>query len=262
MIGFIGGGKMAEALIKGITGHGKKDIFVSEPLETRRSYLETSYGIKATTSNKEVAVACSIIILAVKPQNMAAVLDEIADYTTEDKTVVSIAAGITLAFLQEKLKTRKLVRVMPNTPAIVQEGMSVMSLCECFSERDIAAVREIFMSVGKVLTLPEKYMNAVTALSGSGPAFIALFTEALIEAGLQMGLAGEHSAELALQTLTGTARLLETGISPEQLRIMVTSPGGTTAAGLKAFEEKGFKNIVADALSAALKRAEELGRGN
>ncbi len=262
MIGFIGGGKMAEAMIKGITGQGNRNIVVSEPLEERRRYLETSYMIKTSASNKEVADTCSIIILAVKPQNMAAVLDEITGSITEDKTVVSIAAGITLAFLKEKLKTKKLVRVMPNTPAIVQEGMSVLSLCECFSERDIAAVREIFMSVGKVLTLPEKYMNAVTALSGSGPAFIALFTEALIAAGVQMGLAAEHSSELALQTLIGAAKLLETGMSPEQLRIMVTSPGGTTAAGLKAFEEKGFINIVADALDAALKRAEELGSRN
>jgi pyrroline-5-carboxylate reductase len=262
MTGFIGGGKMAEALIKGITGQGGKDIFVSEPLLERRRYLENSYGIRTTPSNKEVAESCGIIILAVKPQNMAAVLDEIADSIPEEKTVVSIAAGITLAFLQKKLKTRKLVRVMPNTPAIVQEGMSVLSLCECFSERDIAAVREIFMSVGKVLTLPEKYMNAVTALSGSGPGFIALFTEALIEAGLQIGLAGDNASMLAIQTLIGTAKLLETGIPPEQLRIMVTSPGGTTAAGLKLFDERGLKSIVADALRAAVKRAEELGGAN
>ncbi len=262
MTGFIGGGKMAEALIKGMAGQGKKDILVAEPLEERRLWLENSYGVRTTGANKEVAKSCGIIILAVKPQNMAAVLDEIADSIAEDKTVVSIAAGITLAFLQERLKTRKLVRVMPNTPAIVQEGMSVLSLCECFSESDIAAVREIFMSVGKVLTLPEKYMNAVTALSGSGPAFVALFAEALTEAGVKMGLGGENASVLALQTLVGTAKLLESGMSPEQLRVMVTSPGGTTAAGLKIFEEKGLKNIVADVLQAAVKRAEELGSRN
>jgi pyrroline-5-carboxylate reductase len=259
MTGFIGGGKMAEALIKGLMSRGSRNVLVSEPLEERRRYLETSYGIKTCASNKEVAGACNTIILAVKPQNMAAVLDEIAGSISEDKTVVSIAAGITLAFLQKNLKTKKLVRVMPNTPAIVQEGMSVMSLCECMSERDISEVRDIFMSVGKVLTLPEKYMDAVTALSGSGPAFIALFTEALISAGVRMGLSEDHAAELALQTLSGTSRLLDTGMTPEKLREMVTSPGGTTAAGLKTFEEKGLKNIVTDALQAALKRAEELG---
>ncbi|HXW67980.1 MAG TPA: pyrroline-5-carboxylate reductase [Dissulfurispiraceae bacterium] len=262
MIGFIGGGKMAEALIKGISSKGNNNIFVSEPLQERRLFLQSEYRIKSTASNKEVADACRIIILAVKPQNMAAVLDDIAASITGENIVVSIAAGITLTFLRERLKTGKLVRVMPNTPALVQEGMSVLSLCECFSEQDITAVREIFMSVGKVLTLPEKYMNAVTALSGSGPAFIALFTEALVAAGHRMGLAREHATELALQTLIGTARLLETGMPPEKLREMVTSPGGTTAAGLKTFEERELKNIVADALQAALKRAEELGGGN
>ncbi|MDI6729629.1 MAG: NAD(P)-binding domain-containing protein, partial [Thermodesulfovibrionales bacterium] len=161
MIGFIGGGNMAEAIIKGVKGQEsgvRRDILVSEPREDRRKYLQQTYGIKTTGSNKEVASSCNIIILAVKPQNMAVVLDEIADLITEDKTVVSIAAGITLSYLQSKLKTKKLIRVMPNTPAIVQEGMSVMSLCECFSDRDIAIVRDIFMSVGKVLTLPEKYI--------------------------------------------------------------------------------------------------------
>ncbi|MBA4348637.1 MAG: pyrroline-5-carboxylate reductase [Thermodesulfovibrio sp.] len=267
MIGFIGGGNMAEALIKGIIQSSEfrvqsetKDILVSEPREERRGYLEYAYGIKTTQSNKEVASSCSIIILAVKPQNMADVLDEISGLITDEKTVVSIAAGITLPYLQSKLKTKKLIRVMPNTPALVQEGMSVISLCECIPDKDIAPVRDIFMSIGRVLTLPEKYMNAVTALSGSGPAFIALFVEAMIESGIKMGLSSENAAELSVQTLSGTAALLDTGMPPEKLREMVTSPGGTTAAGLKIFEEKGFRNIVTDAILSAQKRAEELGR--
>lgn len=260
MIGFIGGGNMAEALIKGMTSQGMRDIIVSEPREERRNYLERSYGIKTTHLNKEVVSLCNIIILAVKPQNMAAILDEITDIVTEEKTVVSIAAGITLSYLQSKLRTKRLVRVMPNTPAIVQEGMSVISLCECFSDTEMATVREIFMSVGKVLVLPEKYMNAVTALSGSGPAFIARFAEAMIESGTAMGLSGDNAAELAIQTLIGTARLLETGMPPDGLREMVTSPGGTTAAGLKVFEEKKLFDLVKDALRAAMRRSEELGR--
>lgn len=259
MIGFIGGGNMAEALIKGMTSRGRRDILVSEPREERRRFLEQAYGVRTTPSNREAAAECSPVILAVKPQNMGAVLDEISDDVTEDKTVVSIAAGITLSFLQERLRTRKLVRVMPNAPAIVQEGMSVLSLCECLLDGEIAAVREIFLSVGRALTLPEKYMNAVTAVSGSGPAFIALFTEAMRDAGIRLGLAEEHAGELAVQTLLGTARLLETGMSPEKLREMVTSPGGTTAAGLKVFEEGGLRDITAGALLAALERAEELG---
>ncbi len=263
MIGFIGGGNMAEALIKGAVSSQRSavsSLLVSEPREDRRKYLEQTYGIKTTESNKEVVSSCNVVILAVKPQNMAAVVDEIADLITEDKTIVSIAAGITLSYLQSKLKTKKLIRVMPNTPAIVQEGMSVMSLCECFSDKDIAIVRDIFMSVGKVLTLPEKYINAVTAVSGSGPAFVALFVEAMIAAGEKMGLSRDNASELAIQTFIGTARLLDTGMPPEKLREMVTSPGGTTAAGLKIFEEKGFKDIVYDALYAAKKRAEDLSK--
>lgn len=259
MTGFIGGGNMAEALIKGMTAQGMKDILVSEPRAERQRYLEQAYGIRTTSSNKEAASLCSIIILAIKPQNMADVLEEITDEITDGKTVVSIAAGITLSYLQSKLKTKKLIRVMPNTPALIQKSMSVMSLCECFDDRDISIVKEIFMSVGNVITLPEKYMDAVTALSGSGPAFFTFFVDALIEGGIRIGLSREHALELAVQTLIGTAALLETGMSPERLMEMVTSPGGTTAAGLKVLEEKGLKGIVADTLLAAMKRAEELG---
>jgi pyrroline-5-carboxylate reductase len=263
MIGFIGGGNMAEAIIKGIRGKGqgaRKEIIVSEPREERRKQLEQLYRIKTTHSNREVTSSCNIIILAVKPQTMPLVIDEIASAVTDEKTVVSIAAGITLSYLQSRLNTKKLVRVMPNTPALVQKGMSVMSLCECFSDKEIAVVRDIFMSVGTVLTLPEKYMNAVTALSGSGPAFLALFVESMTEAGIRMGLSKDNASELAIQTFIGTSALLDTGMTPDKLRAMVTSPGGTTAAGLKVFEEKGLMGLVADALLAAQKKAEELGR--
>ncbi|MBI4654160.1 MAG: pyrroline-5-carboxylate reductase [Nitrospirae bacterium] len=258
---------MAEAMIKGMCQSVKvskcqSKILVSEPREDRRKYLEQSYGVKTTSSNKDAASLCNIIILAVKPQNMETVLDEIKDLVNEDKTVVSIAAGITLSYLQSKLKTKKLIRVMPNTPALVQEGMSVISLCECFSDTDILTVREIFMSIGKVITLPEKYMDAVTALSGSGPAFIAFFIEAMIEAGVKMGLNRDNASELTIQTLIGTAKLLKTGMPAEKLREMVTSPGGTTAAGLKVFNEKGLKDIVVSAIEAATNRAKELGKTN
>lgn len=255
---------MAEALIKGMLQSSKfkvqLDILVSEPKEERREYLEKAYGVKTTASNREAAASGNIIVLAVKPQNMAGVLEEIADLATHEKTIVSIAAGITLSYLQARLQAKKLVRVMPNTPALIQKGMTVMAFCEGFDERDITIVREIFMSIGKVLTMPEKYMNAVTALSGSGPAFFAFFLEAMIEAGVSMGLGREQASELAIQTFTGTAGLLDTGMSPAGLREMVTSPGGTTAAGLKAFEDKGLKSLTIDAVNAALARAEELGR--
>jgi pyrroline-5-carboxylate reductase len=264
-IGFIGGGNMAEALIKGMIQSSRfkvQDIFVSEPREERRRYLQQSYGIKTTGSNKEVVSSCGIIILAVKPQNMDTVLDEIGGVITEEKTIVSIAAGITFAYLSSRLKTKKLIRVMPNTPALVQEGMTVISLCECFSDPSVPVVREIFMSIGEVITLPEKYMDVVTALSGSGPAFIALFIEAMIDEGIKRGLSRENAIILTTQTFLGTARLLETGITPQKLREMVTSPGGTTAAGLEVFEKQGFMNIISDAIEAAINRAKELGKGS
>lgn len=259
-IGFIGGGKMAEAMIQGMTSHGMKDILVSELVEERREYLSKSFSIETTDSSKELASSCRIIILAVKPQNMEAVVEDIKEIVTEEQTVVSIAAGIKLDYLSSKLKTKKLIRVMPNTPALVQEGMSVISLCECFSDNDIAVVRDILMSIGKVVTLPEKYMDAVTALSGSGPAFIALFIEAMVEGAKNVGLNEADALTLAVQTVLGTSKLLDSGMGPARLREMVTSPGGTTAAGLAVFDEKKFKDTVKAAIIAARNRSEELGR--
>lgn len=267
MIGFIGGGNMAEAIIKGMVQSlrfgfqgSKKDIFVSEPREERSKYLEHTYGIKTVSDNKKIAENCSVVIFAVKPQDMDKVISEVFDFISEDKTVVSIAAGITLSYLSARLKTRKIIRVMPNTPALVQEGMSVVSMCECIKDKDMGVIKDIFMSIGKVLVLPEKYMDAVTALSGSGPAFFAYLIEAMIEGAVKMGLRQEDATALAIQTLLGTAKLLDTGLSPAKLREMVTSPGGTTAAGLKVFEEKRLKEIVSSAIEEATKRAKELGR--
>lgn len=260
MIGFIGGGNMAEAILKGILGRYGKEIMVSEPRDDRRAYLEKTYHIKTASDNKEVAKNCSIVIFAVKPQDMDNVIAEVSDFISEDKTVISIAAGITLSYLSARLKTRKMVRVMPNTPALIQEGMSVMSMCECIHDKDIGVIKDIFMSIGKLLVLPEKYMDAVTALSGSGPAFFAYFIEAMIEGSVKMGLGKDDATALAVQTLLGTARLLDTGLTPSKLREMVTSPGGTTAAGLKLFEERKFKEVVSSAIEAATKRAKELGK--
>lgn len=277
MIGFIGGGNMAEAFIKGMTKKAERrtqkaevkdkntkrsenKIIVSEPLEERRKYIEQTYRVNTTASNKEVVNRSDIIFLAVKPQNIEDVLREISALINERKTIVSIAAGITLSYLESKLGTKKIIRVMPNTPAIVQEGMSVMSLGETSFGSELEAVRIILESVGRVLILPEDLMNAVTALSGSGPGFIAFYVEAIIETGEAMGLSRDDALRLSVQTLLGTAKLLDSGMPPDKLRKMVTSPGGTTEAGLKMFEEKGLKGIITEGLNAARKRAEELGR--
>jgi len=260
MIAFIGGGNMAEALIRGISQKGFRDIIVSEPKEERRAYLRDRFSIRTTPDNKEAVKEAEIVVLAIKPQVMEDVLTEIGGLISEEKTAVSIAAGITLGYLGSKIRTKKLVRAMPNIGALVQESMTVLSLCECFSDSDIRVVRDIFMSVGKVITLPEKYINAVTALSGSGPAFIALFLESMIEAGAGLGLDRDTASELAIQTLIGTSRLLAEGITPSKLREMVTSPGGTTEAGLRVFRERSIGSIVGEALKEAEKRAKELAR--
>ena len=260
MIGVIGGGNMAEAMIKGMLRSNLKDIIISEPRHERREYLEYAYHIKTTPNNSDVIRQCSIVILAVKPQNMDDVTAEISGAVSNDTIIVSIAAGVTLSYLTSQLKTTKIIRVMPNTPALVQEGMSVLALCEDITDSEMATVRDIFLSFGKVLVLPEKYLDAVTALSGSGPAFIALFVEAMIDAGVKMGITEEDALKLSRQTLLGTAKLLETGIPPAKLREMVTSPGGTTAAGLKVFGEKDFYGLIFQVIRAATERSKELGR--
>ncbi len=260
MIGFIGGGNMAEAMIKGLLKSNIRDIMVSEPRNDRLLYLKNTYNLKTTPDNKEIVKNCNIFIIAVKPQNIEEVTTEISDLISKDHIIISIAAGISLSYLTSKLKTSRVIRVMPNTPALVQEGISVLSMCECIHDQEMGVIRDIFMSIGKVMVLPEKYMDAVTALSGSGPAFFALFIEYMIDGGVKIGLNKDISSGLAIQTFIGTAKLLESGMSPETLRVMVTSPGGTTAAGLKVFEEKGFKDIVLDVLLAAKNRSEELGR--
>jgi pyrroline-5-carboxylate reductase len=259
MIGFVGGGKMAEALIKGLVSHGNSNICVSDRLEERRCFLERTYNIKTTAMNADVVALCDLIILAVKPQDMPDLLDEITSVVTEKKVIVSIAAGLTLDFFKKKLRTKKIIRVMPNIPVIVQEGFCAMSFDDHVDSVDIALVTDLISTVGSYAILPEEQMNAISALSGCGPAFISLFVESLIHAGGQMGIDKDVAHVAAVQTLVGTAKLICDGMSPEALRVMVTSPGGMTAAGLADFEKNGLKDIVVQALCAAQKKGVELG---
>ncbi|MBF0472283.1 MAG: pyrroline-5-carboxylate reductase, partial [Nitrospirae bacterium] len=188
MIGFIGGGNMAGALIKGLISTGVKDIIVSEPDTSRCNYLIKEFGVIAVSDNKKAASTSDILILAVKPQIIKGILDEIKGSLNDNTIIVSIAAGITLSLLKKKLMKQKIVRIMPNTPALVLEAMSVISFSEGMSIIDQNEVIKLFKSAGKVLVLPENQMNAVTALSGSGPAFIAYFTQAMIQGGITQGL--------------------------------------------------------------------------
>lgn len=258
MIGFIGGGNMAEALIRGLVKEGKKNIIVSEPVDERRRYLENCYGVKTTHSNTEAVNLSEIIVLAVKPQNIKEVLEEIKDTVSERHTVVSIAAGIPLEFIQKYLKTDKLIRAMPNLAAIVGEAITVLALCECLEMKIIAPVRDIFMSVGKVITLPENYMNLVTALSGSGPGFLCYIVEQFIDVATELGFAEDIAKELIVQTFIGTAKLLDSGLPPDKIRQKVTSPGGTTEAGLKVLSQGSLREIFLKTIQEATKRAQQL----
>lgn len=260
MIGFIGGGNMAEALIRGLIKEGKRELIVSEPIEERRRYLEKCYGIKTTSSNKELVNMVDIIVLAVKPQNIIEVLSEIRDSVTDRHTVVSIAAGIPLNLIKNYLKTDKLIRAMPNLAAIVGESMTVLALCDCLEMKIVAPVRDIFMSVGKVITLPEPYMNFVTALSGSGPGFFCYILEQFIDVATEMGFSEDIASELLIQTFIGTAKLLDSGLPPDRIRKKVTSPGGTTEAGLKILSENCLRETILKTVQAATKRAEELSK--
>lgn len=258
MIGFIGGGNMAEAIIRGVVKEGRRDIIVSEPIDERRSYLQKCYGVKTTPSNKEVVNLSEIIVIAVKPQNIKEVLEEIKEEVNEKHTIVSIAAGIPLKLIQQYLKTDKLIRAMPNLAATVGESMTVLALCECLEMRVVAAVRDIFMSIGKVLTLPETYMNLVTAISGSGPGFLCYIVEQLIDVAIEKGFAEDIARELVVQTFVGTAKLLDSGLPPDKIRQKVTSPGGTTEAGLKILSDGQLREILKKTIDTAAKRAEEL----
>lgn len=264
-VGFLGAGNMAEAIIHGLIDSGRvkaSEIMASDKNIERLNVIVEGYGIEGQSKNFEVARRSDIIILAVKPQVMVAVLDDIRDEIDSDKLVVSIAAGITIASLASRLgKGAKIVRVMPNTPALVLEGASAICAGEGVSDEERKVALSIFEAVGKVVTVDDEgLMDAVTGLSGSGPAFVYTFIEALSDAGVKAGLPRDVANELAGQTVYGAARtVMELKRHPAELRDMVTSPGGTTIAGMSKLEEKGFRAAVIAAVEAATKRSKELG---
>lgn len=263
-IGFVGGGRMAEALILGITKAGligAAEIHVAEPDRQRRDFLAAA-GVCVYQKASEMAGRCSTLILAVKPQVMGVVLSELRPQLNDNHLLISIAAGISINFLEEGLAGCgcRIIRVMPNTPALIQEGASALSAGKRAGEQEMARARRIFDAVGKTVVLGENHMDAVTGLSGSGPAYVFTFIEALIDAGLKVGLARGDAEVLALQTILGSVKLaMATNEHPAQLRAMVTSPGGTTIAGLHKLESAGFAGIIMDAVEAATLRSKELG---
>ncbi len=263
-IGFIGGGNMAEALIKGLT-QGMVDsarIQVAEPDSRRREYLVERYGVKVAQENHLVAADCDMLIFAVKPQLASAVLAGIADVITTEKLCISIMAGISALTIESAFQIPvRVVRAMPNTPAVALQGATAIAQGSFASSQDMDAALSIFKLVGKCWQVEERLLDAVTGLSGSGPAYVMTFVEALSDAGLKNGLPRDTAYGLALQTVLGTACLMaETGDHPAVLREKVTSPGGTTIAGLQALEVGGFRGTVMRGVDAATARSAELGK--
>lgn len=264
-IGFLGGGQMAEALIKGLLAAGlagAKQILAVDPASERRQVLADKYGVMAAADGAELA-DCRIVVLAVKPQVMGKVLAHNLQNLNGGQVVISIAAGISLDYLESFLGSRecRLVRVMPNTPALVMEGASALCGGARTTDADLDCARRIFEAVGSCVVLSEAEMDAVTGLSGSGPAYVFSFIEALIDGGVKVGLARPVAEKLALQTVLGSVRLAQSnGAHPAVLRAMVTSPGGTTIAGLHELERAGFQGTIMDAVEAATERSRELGR--
>lgn len=265
-IGFIGAGNMAEALIKGLLKAEfitPTNIFASDVREERLTYLNGLYKINISTSNVDIVKQCDIIIFAVKPQKMNTVISEIATYTYNTKLIISIAAGFTIKKIQDIFEKKvRVIRAMPNTPALVLEGATGLSKNNDATDNDIKLSIKIFRAVGKVVVVDEELMDAVTGLSGSGPAYIFLIIDSLADAGVKMGLSRDMASELAVQTVLGSAKLvLETGKHPSQLKDMVTSPGGTAISGIHTLEEGGLRTTIINAVEAATKRSKELGRG-
>jgi pyrroline-5-carboxylate reductase len=263
-VGFVGGGNMAEAIIKGLLAGGvpSSAIAVAEPVEERREYLHARYAVDVHSDCSEVVSSAGVIVLAVKPQVSGDVLDEIASVDFQGKLFVSIMAGVKTGTIEAVLKKpASVVRVMPNTPALVLAAASVISPGAHATVEDLSLVREIFDLLGSTSQTDEKLLDAVTGLSGSGPAYVFTFIEALSDAGVKNGLPRDVAARLAAQTVFGSAKMvLETGEHPAVLREKVTSPGGTTIAGLHVLEREGFNGIVMTAVEEATKRSVELGK--
>jgi pyrroline-5-carboxylate reductase len=265
-VGFLGAGQMATALAAGWARAGLLDIGRSraaDPVPAAREKFEQATGVRAVGTNAEVAGA-DLLVLAVKPQVMPAVLAEVRPHVAPRHVVVSIAAGVTLTTLADGLGAgTRLVRVMPNTPCLVGASASGYAAGPAATAEDVALVGRLFAAVGRAFALPERLLDAVTGLSGSGPAFVYVLIEALADGGVRVGLPRDVAQALAAQTVLGSARMvLETGQHPGALKDGVASPGGTTIAGLHALERAGFRAALMDAVEAATKRAEELGKSH
>ena len=264
-VGFLGAGNMGEAMIRGMLQAGlvpAGSVFASDPQRERLAHIAKQYGIRGVSSNAELVREADVVVLAVKPQIMASVLAEIAPAVDARKLCISVAAGVATLTIRSHLgRPVRLIRVMPNTPALVLEGVTAIARADGLEPGDLETVQELFGAVGKAVLLDEDALDAVTGLSGSGPAYVAIVIESLADGGVKMGLDRATAMTLAAQTVLGSAKLiLETGVHPGQLKDMVSSPGGTTIAGISALEEGGVRRTFISAVERATLRSRELGR--
>ena len=265
-IGFIGAGNMAEAMIGGLIRGNHvpaTKIAASDPRKERIEELRKQFGIDVTTVNREIVERSGLVVLSVKPQIMDKILREVGEHMKPGTLVVSIAAGVDTATIEEAVAAGvRVVRAMPNTPALVGAGATAIAAGKHASETDLATAKAMFDAVGITVELDESHLDAVTGLSGSGPAYIFLILEALSDAGVKVGLSRRNATRLAAQTVMGSAKMLiDTDEHPGKLKDMVTSPGGTAIAGLHTLEEGGLRTTLINAVETATKRARELGRG-
>jgi pyrroline-5-carboxylate reductase len=263
-IAFLGAGQMAEALLRGLLRAEAPPhrLYASDVIPARLDYLASELGIQVCPTNPEALAQAEVAVIAVKPQDAPGLLADMQHGVHPGHLVVSIAAGVKLATIEAVLPDSvPVIRVMPNTPAFVSEGMTVLARGRHATPEHEAVARRIFEPVSRVLVLPESKMDAVTALSGSGPGFVAVLIEALADGGVAAGIPRDVALLLATQTVLGTARLaLERGLHPAVIKDMVASPAGTTIAGLTVLEEAGVRGALINAVLAATRRSEELGR--
>jgi len=263
-IGFIGAGNMAEALIGGLLHENRfppSRLIASDIDQTRITWVRQTYNIEVVSDNRQVADSVDILVLAVEPQILDAVLSEITGKVRDGTLVVSVVAGYPIARIARCMPaTAKIIRSMPNTPSLIREGVTAMAHDENLSENDVTAARALFEPIGKVVRVDERALDAVTGLSGSGPAYVYVLIEALADGGVKMGLPRATAQLLAAQTVAGAARMvLESREHPGKLKDRVASPGGTTIAGLHELERGCLRATLISAVEAATKRSSELG---
>jgi pyrroline-5-carboxylate reductase len=266
-VAFLGAGKMGEALVSGLIrsgGRAPEDIVVTARREERARELAERHGVEATLSNPEAAARARTLVLTVKPQDMNALMEQVGGAVTPEHLLITFAAGIRCSFIESRVTAGvPVVRVMSNVPVIVDEAMSVISAGAHAEDKHLAVAEELLSSVGRVIRLSEVHQDAVTATSGSGPAYFALLSEAMIDGCILLGLSRDVATELIVQTMLGSAKMLrDTGMHPVEVREMVTSPGGTTIAAIRHLEQAGVRAAFLNAIDAARQRSAELAKGS